>query len=408
MPAELPTFSREQEPRSERAPRAVRVVMFDGAAIVPYYTGHLCAALREAGLVEPELFSITYRHDPGFFVRSGVRTRSLLDISYRTAGTREPLRTFLKAAEYLVNLGGVTASAAWRRPDAVHVQFLPLVSRGIEAELWCLRFLRALRIPLVHTVHNVLPHDTHSSGRHSYYRLYALADRLICHDADAAVLLATEFGVSPDRIDVIPHGPMFASADHMDQRRAKELLGFRHDQCLVLCQGIIRPYKGVDLLVDAWREVCAVAGNPILAIVGTGDRTVLEDVESRVRAHGVGARVRLDFRFVSVEELARYHNAADILVYPYREITTSGALMTGILWGKPVIAADLAPFRELLTEGRDALLFPPGDTAALARALVRVTCDERFRRNLSENAERSRRNLPGWNDIAAKTFACYG
>ena len=68
-------------------------------------------------------------------------------------------------------------------------------------------------------------------------------------------------------------------------------------------------------------------------------------------------QVSLDLRFVSPEELVALYRAADVVVYPYRAITTSGALATGLALGKAILSQAICPvFRELLVEGQNALL----------------------------------------------------
>src|SRR6202022_3414901 len=94
-----------------------------------------------------------------------------------------------------------------------------------------------------------------------------------------------------------------------------------------------------------------------LIIAGTGEETILREVQEQVRALGVNESVRLDLRFLRVEEVSLYYQAADIVVYPYKEITTSGALMTGGNYKKAIVATDLPSFREVLGGGGWAELF---------------------------------------------------
>ena len=78
-------------------------------------------------------------------------------------------------------------------------------------------------------------------------------------------------------------------------------------------------------------------------------------------------RVKLHFRFISTEELVALYRAADVVVYPYRAITTSGALATGLALGKAIVASDLPVFRELLTDRESALLVDPQDCDGAGR-----------------------------------------
>ena len=96
--------------------------------------------------------------------------------------------------------------------------------------------------------------------------------------------------------------------------------------------------------------------------------------------------VNLHVRFISTEELVALYRAADIVVYPYRAITTSGALATGLALGKTIVASNLPVFRELLTDRENALLFDPQNIRRLVRgtdravqgfAIAHATCHQR-------------------------------
>ena len=126
-----------------------------------------------------------------------------------------------------------------------------------------------------------------------------------------------------------------------------------------------------------------------------------------MRALNLGRSVRLDLRFVSVAELQDYHAAADVLVYPYREVTTSGALMTGVGYGKAILASRLPAFEELLRHDRNALLAEYGDVRQWGLQLDRLIADTRLRRRLGDQLRCLSASAPNWDDIAAQTAACY-
>ena len=184
-------------------------------------------------------------------------------------------------------------------------------------------------------------------------------------------------------------------------------MGVSQDQVLVLWQGILRPYKGVPFLLDAWKQVQAATGRACLAIVGSGDEEQIKGIHEQVAALGIASSVRLELRFVSVEELADFYLAADILVYPYSEITTSGALMTGIGYGKAIVASRLPAFDHLLRNGDNAMLISYGDVEDLVQTLLRLIGEPRLRLRLGESAQESHRSGPKWTDIAASTAHCY-
>ncbi|HEV2619546.1 MAG TPA: glycosyltransferase, partial [Acidobacteriaceae bacterium] len=118
-------------------------------------------------------------------------------------------------------------------------------------------------------------------------------------------------------------------------------------------------------------------------------------------------RVKLYFRFISTEELVALFRRADIVVYPYRAITTSGALATGLALGKTIVATDLPVFRELLADGQNARLVPPQDAPALANTLTALLQEPPLRERLATAVRDMRFGDESWLAIAKQTAAVY-
>lgn len=394
--------------KAERAvKRPVRVFMMDLLSIVPYYTGHLTAALKGDRDVQVNLGAITYYLDRDFFrSRDLQRDATLVDVVSQFDLKVPILRRILKTLEYFVNLIALLIRVFFSRPDVLHIQFLPMLNFGVPAELWFVRAVRKMGIKIVHTVHNVLPQDTGELCKERYAAMYRIADRLICHDLTAQRSLMDGFSVPAGRISVIPHGPLFQQPHLRPAKQCRKELNLPETSCLVLCQGILRPYKGVDFLLRAWRRVHAERTNACLAIVGTGSEEMLAAIREQVSSLGIESSTNLQLRFVSERELALFHQAADVLVYPYSEITTSGALMTGVGYGKAIVVSRLPAFEQMLRDEETALLVSYGDEEALARQLVRLANDPALGRKLGRQLLESCSG-ESWRTIAERTVACY-
>lgn len=384
-----------------------RVFMLDLLSIVPYYTSELSAALLRRSDIELELGAITYYLDPGCYERHGLTfAPAVLDVVSQSPKLPRAARRVSKTVEYLANLGRLSLRFRKHQPALIHVQFLPLLLFGSSLELRFLRSLRQAGIGIVYTVHNVLPHDASPSLQSHYAELYRLADHLICHDLPARRKLMEDFGQDPSRISVIAHGPLLLPAERDSSEAARLRLGVSRNDCLLLWQGILRPYKGVEFLLDAWRRVRTLGKPACLAIVGGGDEALERRIREKVAALNLTQSVRLDLRFVSVPELQDYHAAADVLVYPYSEVTTSGALMTGLGYGKAVVASRLPAFEQILNHNQNGLLATYGDAADWSLQLERLIADPALRRRLGESLRRNS-SSPDWDQIAGQTAACY-
>jgi glycosyltransferase involved in cell wall biosynthesis len=175
---------------------------------------------------------------------------------------------------------------------------------------------------------------------------------------------------------------------------------------MILWQGIIFPYKGIDLLLRAWREVEAADDSVCLVIAGTGAPELLDQIRKQIAELGL-KRVKLHFRFITAEELVTLYRAADIVVYPYRAITTSGALATGLALGKTIVASDLPVFREALNDRENARLVDVSQGNQLASVLSELAQDVEQRMRLARKVRDMNFGDETWQNIARATFATY-
>ncbi len=354
-----------------------------------------------------QVASITYYLDRNCFRRCGLRLQpgafdlvGKLDL-HRTA------RRILKLIEGVCNLVALGVEVLLRPPDVLHVQYLPLALSRFPLDAWFVAFCRKRGVPFTLTVHDLLPHDTGEAHRAAYARLYASADRLICHSPHVKSRLESEFGIGGERIAVIPHGPFFFDLPAPEQGNSGRASGVDDAQTIVLWQGIIFPYKGVDLLLDAWQDVERVAGNKLsLVVLGTGSPELLARLQTQAKQMGL-QNVRFDLRFCSAEELVAAYRAAAMVVYPYRAITTSGALATGLSLGKAIVVSRLPVFQELLQEGESALFADPEQPAELAAAILRMWREPGLRERLEHRVRAMQFSERTWEAIARSTAAVY-
>ena len=379
--------------------------MMDLWAIVPYYTAYLSKSMLARGM-DLQVGSISYYLDPGCFSERGLKLDpGLLNVVGRFR-LPAPLRRVLKLAEALVNMAALAVRFLFAPPDLIHVQFLPMFRWKLPLDLWLLKFCRWRGSKTVLTVHDLLPHDSGDKYRQTFLALYGFVDGIICHSEHVKKRLVDEFAVPGEKVWVIPHGPFFYDLPMSDSEHALHEFEVDPGKMMVLWQGIIFPYKGIDLLLRAWQQVEVASDAACLLIAGTGSPELLEQIRSQVMELGL-KQVKMHFRFISTEELVALYRAADVVVYPYRAITTSGALATGLALGKAIVASNLAVFRELLMNGENALLVDPENTAELAGALKQLLGDTALRERLAAKVRGMEFGDRSWLSIAEKTTAVY-
>ncbi len=385
--------------------RRPRVFLMDLWATVPYYTAYLSRALL-AEHVDLTVGSISYYLDPTCFSSRGIKLDpGLLDAVGKFRLPRLPRRV-LKLLESVLNLSALTVRFLISPPDVIHVQYLPMLMSPLPIDLWFIKLCRRRGPKIVLTVHDLLPHDTGETHKQTFHDLYRIVDGIICHSDSIRTRLQAEFSVPEKKISVIPHGPFFYDLPAAAPEETLRSFDLEPGKLLVLWQGIIFPYKGIDLLLDAWQQVEVNNVDACLLIVGTGAPEFAEQIREQIARLGL-KHVKLHLRFVSAEELVALYRAADIVVYPYRAITTSGALATGLALGKTIVASDLTVFRELLTDRKNALLVDPRNSAALAAALMELSGSFLLRQQLAESVQAMDFGDRSWQFIGKKTLEAY-
>ena len=184
--------------------------------------------------------------------------------------------------------------------------------------------------------------------------------------------LIEEFGVQGARITVIPFGINNAVPNtSLTSADAKQRLGIREDEKTILFFGRITPYKGLEYLIAAFRQVLARREDYRLIIAGRPDsceeywRAIREEIREDVQK----GQVLLKANFIPDDETEVYFKAADVVVLPYRDIYQSGVLFLGHSFGLPVVAADVGSLKDEIVEGKTGFVFRPEDPADLAKAI---------------------------------------
>ncbi|MGC2195875.1 MAG: glycosyltransferase family 4 protein [Terriglobales bacterium] len=387
--------------------KPLRVVVLDLLCISPYHDGYFCEALQAEG-VDVSLAAISFHLERDYFRRAHLKNDpGLLDIVSRLGIRNTRLRQGLKFIEMFVNLIGLSVRFILAKPDIVHIQWVPLVTRA-PLEVWFLRFVKILGAKLVYTVHNVLPHDTSERYKKAYQKLYSTMDSLVCHTTESRERIIAEFGQDPSRVWLIPPGPWFHQSSGLSREEARNALGLKDDDCAVLFFGNIAPYKGLDFLLEGWSRTIRQTTTPAkLMIVGQADAVTAQMLNEQIAALGIQATVDLNLTFVTSTLLVTHHLAADILVYPYKAITHSAALLTGLTFGKAIVATSLPAFCEILQDGKNALLIDYGNVDSLASTLDRMIEDPRERDRLAEGCRQTVRGMKSWRDAAAKSVEMY-
>lgn len=277
-------------------------------------------------------------------------------------------------------------------------------------------YYRLLGKRIVFTAHNV------NAGRRDFRdtplnRLtlriqYQLAHHILVHTEKMKNELVEEFGVRGTRITVIPFGINNAVPNTcLTPGEAKQRLGIDEGKKTILFFGRITPYKGLECVIAAFRQISSKHEDFRLVIAGQMDRcqkywaAIREDIRDEVQE----GRVLLRDEFIPDDETEVYFKAADALVLAYTHIYQSGVLFLGHSFGLPVLAADVGSFKEEIVEGKTGFVFRTKDPADLANTIERYFASDLYaelnsrRREIQDYA----REGHSWDAVSQITMSVY-
>jgi glycosyltransferase involved in cell wall biosynthesis len=376
----------------------VRVHVVDPSAYTPPYDHALCHALATADM-QVVLMTSRFAYGP-VAEPDGYARRELF---YRVAlgAPASRARMACKLVQHVPDMLRYRRLA--READVVHFQWLPV--QHLDGHLLPARRTPEGRPrPLVLTAHDVLPREPRPGQLAAQQRLYERFDAIVVHSEHGRSRLVRELGIDRERVRVIAHGAFAHLAERSPSTAAPPaaLLPERHEP-LVLMFGLMRPYKGIDVLLDAWRGA-GPGQSPIegarLLIAGM-PRMDIAPLQALAPAN-----VTFDPHFVTDEELPAYFERADLVVLPYLQADQSGVLFTALAFGKPLLLSDVGGFPEIAATGA-ARVVPAGDAHALGRALRELLASESTLVDMGAKAAEAAGGRYSWESVGRAHVELY-
>lgn len=288
------------------------------------------------------------------------------------------------------------------RYDVYHIQSY----KNLFVEIFMFYLAKKYCKAVVTTVHNVLPHEVSKSDRRLHEQWYKISNALIVHNEATKECLKNMFPDTESKIYVIPHGTY---SGHVNSSIRLKYTG-KDSEVNFLLFGQIRPYKGIDILIQAISYLNREIREKIhITIVGNQlpgqDRT---DYPELIRRYHAGDCLDFQRRRVPDEELPELFGKADFCLFPYKEIYGSGALLMAYTYRKPVIVSDVPSFIEETDHGKAGILFENGNPKELAKAIERAAVMKKEEICLYKSAiAKLVRKKYNWVVSAKKTFEVY-
>jgi D-inositol-3-phosphate glycosyltransferase len=317
----------------------------------------------------------------------------------------------LRISSYYARL---VAYSAFAKPQLFHILWNSRFEFFDRTAL--MSFYRALGKKVVLTAHNVNARrrDSNDStlNRFTLRIQYRLANHIFVHTEQMRRELIEEFGVPDKRVTTVPFGINNAVPNtRLTSAEAKRRLGIRETDKAMLFFGRIKPYKGIEYLIDAFRLLLRTRQDYRLIIAGRADKgdSYWTSLFNEVRDYTQRGSAIIIPEFIPDDETEVYFKAADVLVLPYRRIYQSGVLFLGFSFGLPALVTDVGSLRDEIVEGQNGFVVKPEDPVALADAIERY-----FASDLYADLDRRRNDIKShanqrhsWEDVAHTTMNVY-
>lgn len=289
------------------------------------------------------------------------------------------------------------------RPDFIYDRYITFNASSILVG-------RHFKIPIILEVNAPLALERKNESDEKLYlnRAAHRLERWICANADKTIVVSSplrdylvSIGVPERKIIVLPNGVNLDTFKPIEKdKNIVGKLGIPAHSTIIGFVGILRPWHGLDILIDAFAQLKEDLDKVHLLIVGDGPmRASIEKKINRLRiAHDVTITGRIAHSCIS-----RYVNVIDIAVSPMATFYASPMkILEYMALKKPVIAPDTQNIRDIITDGFDGLLFSAGEVSALSSAMRMLVRDKDLQTSLADNARRKVEMERNWQENAKK------
>lgn len=288
---------------------------------------------------------------------------------------------------------------------AVHFQFF-----RFKFDILFIVLLRLFNVKLVHTAHDVLPHETKKIDYVLNYFLYKASRKIIVHSSYIKNKLNSIFNINKDKIKIVPHGnfDIYQSNSPLLNEEAKKEFNLLPTDKVILFFGFIREYKGLDILLDAYPIVNKKNPEIKFLIAGSVATKTLDQVyKNKINALQNAGSLITNFKFIPIEKVAAYFTAADFVILPYKDIDHSGIVHMAYSFETPIIATNVGDFSETIEEGKSGYLVEKNNPGALADAIIKAFKNPEIKLNMQNYIKELNKSKYSWEESARKTSEIY-
>ena len=393
----------------------MKVAIIDFLPSVVHYDMYLVSSIAKI-LPDVEFITKGYTREEDYFkaLEKSVRVKYINKYSKNIKLLRKQVKLF----EYLlIDLPSLFFYFKKNNFQILHFQLIYPIPGFVDLLLIFLAKLFGIKV--VYTVHNVLPHNY--SGKNIkdkisyifYKYLYKTVDRIIAHSQNMKEDIISIFGIKEDKLSVIPHGVLFFNENtKISKNETKKRLGLSYLDKVILFQGFMSPYKGVEYLVEAFPLIYKEIPKVKLLIVGTGEKEYVNVLKKKIEfmlvQYNIPRKAVIEkFDYIEAKDLPLYFQVSEVVVLPYTEVSQSGVLLTAYTFGKPIVCSNIGAFKETVCDNVNGYLVKPKDSKAIADAVISIISNENKIKTMGHNSYMLAKEKYSWEVIALKTIQLY-
>ena len=371
----------------------MKVIMVDSLTGNDYSTC-LCEKLHDLGvdvhLIVPENkeFQGTEKFTIKYLAPSKIKDKTKLR---KSVGF---IKYFLTLYKYIMS----------NKPDIVHYQFFRRKSGILLYKL-----LKLKKVNLVHTAHNVLPHEKNKIDYLLTSIVYKNSKRIIVHSNFIKNKLLKSFPIESEKVKIVPHGnfDIYLPAEKVNAIKIRQLFNLTYADNVILFFGFIREYKGLDTLLDAFELAASKDAKLKLLIAGFATKKHERFYSNKINRSKYKDRIIFHAGYVPKENIIRYFAVSDAVILPYKEIDHSGIVHLAYSFGKPVIATNVGDFNEVIENNKNGILLNGNNAEELAEKITEAFANKQKLVEMGQYARELSETKYSWRDVAKGTISVY-
>jgi glycosyltransferase involved in cell wall biosynthesis len=297
-----------------------------------------------------------------------------------------------KAISYIVSQFKLFFYILSNKPNIIHFQWFRIY---ILDYLLLLAIKIASRSMIVMTVHNVMPHNSGNRYFKIHKKIYSVVDGIIVHEKSAQNELIENFDVDHKKIRVIPHGITGKSKKKIENRK-----NMNQNIIKFALLGSLQEYKGIDVAIDAWKDP-RISGHETFELLIAG--------KGKIPVTNIPDNVKIINRFLSDEEMYSFTESSDVLLFPYKRISQSGALLYTLSFRKPVIVSNIGGLTQPFEVAKIGWILEENTPKALSDLILYLGTHKRLIREIQNDTVEWNKveNFYSWNKIGVQTLRLY-